>query len=72
MLDSKMIGLLLDNTWISIYMTLISTLIAYVIGLPLGVILVVTAPGGLKPRKAAYKILDFCLLYTSPSPRDCS
>lgn len=59
MLDSKMIGLLLDNTWISIYMTLISTLIAYVIGLPLGVILVVTAPGGLKPRKAAYKILDF-------------
>lgn len=59
MLDSKMIGLLLDNTWISIYMTLISTLIAYAIGLPLGVILVVTAPGGLKPRKVIYKILDF-------------
>ena len=47
MLDSKWISLLLDNTWISIYMTLISTLIAYAIGLPLGVILVVTAPGGL-------------------------
>lgn len=59
MLDSKMIGLLLDNTWISIYMTLVSTLIAYAIGLPLGVILVVTAPGGLKPRKVIYKILDF-------------
>lgn len=59
MLESKMIGLLLDNTWISIYMTLISTLIAYAIGLPLGVILVVTAPGGLKPRKVIYKILDF-------------
>lgn len=59
MLDSKWISLLLDNTWISIYMTLISTLIAYAIGLPLGVILVVTAPGGLRPNKTLYKILDF-------------
>lgn len=59
MLDSKLIGLLADNTWISIYMTLISTLIAYAIGLPLGVLLVVTAPGGLRPDKALYKILDF-------------
>ena len=59
MLDSKWISLLLDNTWISIYMTLISTLIAYAIGLPLGGILVVTAPGGLKPSKTIYKILDF-------------
>ena len=40
-------------------MTLISTLIAYAIGLPLGVILVVTAPGGLRPSKTLYKILDF-------------
>lgn len=59
MLDSKWISILLENTWISIYMTLISTLIAYVIGLPLGVILVVTAPGGLRPNKAVYKVLDF-------------
>lgn len=59
MLDSKWISLLLDNTWISIYMTLISTLIAYAIGLPLGVILVVTAPGGLRPSKTIFKILDF-------------
>ena len=59
MLDSKWISLLLDNTWISIYMTLISTLIAYAIGLPLGVILVVTAPGGLRPGKTIFKILDF-------------
>jgi len=59
MLDSKWISLLLDNTWISIYMTLISTLIAYAIGLPLGVILVVTAPGGLRPGRVLYKVLDF-------------
>lgn len=59
MLDSKWVSLLLDNTWISIYMTAISTLIAYAIGLPLGVILVVTAPGGLRPNKALFKVLDF-------------
>lgn len=59
MLDSTMVSLLLDNTWISIYMTLISTLIAYVIGLPVGVILVVLAPGGLRPHKGAYKVIDF-------------
>lgn len=59
MLDNKLITLLAENTWISIYMTLISTLIAYVIGLPLGVILVVTAPGGLRPNRVLYKILDF-------------
>ena len=57
--NKKMIDLLAGNTWISIYMTLISTLIAYVIGLPLGIILVVTAPGGLKPNKTVYKVLDF-------------
>jgi D-methionine transport system permease protein len=59
MLDSKWVSLLLDNTWISIYMTLISTVIAYVIGLPLGVLLVVTAPGGLRENKGFYKVLDF-------------
>jgi D-methionine transport system permease protein len=40
-------------------MTLISTVIAYVIGLPLGVLLVVTAPGGLRENKGFYKVLDF-------------
>lgn len=39
-------------------MTLASTLIAYLLGLPMGIALVVTAPGGLKPNKIIYKILD--------------
>lgn len=39
-------------------MTLVSTLIAYLLGLPIGILLVVTAPGGLKPAKALYKVLD--------------
>lgn len=59
MWDNTTVSMMLDNTWISIYMTLISTLIAYVIGLPLGVILVITAPGGLKPSQSLFKTLDF-------------
>lgn len=58
MWDSTTINMLVEGTWITLYMTLISTLIAYAIGLPLGVILVVTAPGGLKPNKAVFKVLD--------------
>ena len=38
--------LLLDGTLESLYMTLVPTLLAYVIGLPLGVLLTVTKPGG--------------------------
>lgn len=59
MWDSTTINMMLEGTWITLYMTLISTLIAYVIGLPLGVVLVVVAPGGLRENKSVYKVLDF-------------
>lgn len=42
----------------TLYMTITSTLFAYVLGLPIGILLVVTAPGGLKPNTFLYKILD--------------
>lgn len=58
MWDSTTVNMLVENTWITLYMTLISTLIAYAVGLPLGVILVVTAPGGLKPNMVLYKVMD--------------
>ncbi|MDL2249201.1 ABC transporter permease [Lachnospiraceae bacterium OttesenSCG-928-J05] len=41
----------------TLYMVLLSTLLAYVIGLPLGVILNVTDKGGLKPNAAINKLL---------------
>lgn len=59
MWDSTTIHMLVEGTWVTLYMTLISTLIAYVIGLPLGVVLVVVAPGGLRENKPIYKVLDF-------------
>lgn len=68
MLSSKEILMLLEATGTSIYMTLVSTLMAYVIGLPVGVLLVVCAPGGLKPKKALYKILDIIVNITRSIP----
>ena len=49
MLDSGMIGLLAQGTWESAYMTIVITLISYVIGIPLGVFLVMSDKGGIHP-----------------------
>lgn len=43
----------------SLYMTLTSTALAYVLGLPLAMVLVVTAPDGIRPMKTLYRVLDF-------------
>lgn len=59
MLDNQVIAMLADGAWTTIYMTLSSTFLAYIFGLPMGIILVLTAKDGLKPNAAVYKILDF-------------
>lgn len=59
MLDNQMVSMLAKETWITIYMTLSSTAFAYVLGLPLGIVLVLTAKDGLKPIPVVYKVLDF-------------
>ncbi len=68
MLTSSEISMLLEATGTSIYMTLVSTLMAYVIGLPVGILLVVCAPGGLKPRKLVFKVLDIIVNITRSIP----
>ena len=42
-------GILQRGIWETVYMTLLSTAIAYLIGLPLGVVLTVTDRGGISP-----------------------
>lgn len=49
MFSKVVIEMLLEGFWDSIYMTLVATILAYVIGLPLGIILVVTDKDGIKP-----------------------
>ena len=42
----------------ALYMTILSTVVGYVFGLPLGVMLAVFDKDGLRPNKAVYKVLD--------------
>ena len=68
MLNSAEISMLLEATGVSVYMTLVSTLLAYVIGLPVGILLVVCAPGGLKPKTVLHKVLDIVVNITRSIP----
>ena len=59
MFDSQVISMLLEGIRDTLYMTIVSTLVAYVLGLPLGICLKVTSKDGLKPNKVVYALLDF-------------
>ena len=52
------INMILVGVWQTVYMTLVSTLFGYVLGLPWGIALTVTAKDGLHPNKVVYRILD--------------
>ena len=58
MWDNATVLMLAEGTLVTLYVTLVSTLFAYILGLPMGVALVITAQGGLRPNKVIYKILD--------------
>ena len=46
---SQILPLIPQALWESVYMTVLSTLFAYIIGMPLGLILVVTGKDGIRP-----------------------
>ncbi len=51
--------LLLEGMRDSIVMTGVATLVAYVIGIPIGMLLVLTKPGGLHPHRAVNAVLGW-------------
>ena len=51
-------GVITTGIWETLYMTLFSTFIAYLIGLPLGIILCITAKDGVKPVVWLNKVLS--------------
>lgn len=53
--------LLLEGTWDSIVMTSIATLLAYVVGIPLGVLMVLTARDGLHPHRVLNAVLGWII-----------
>jgi len=54
-----LLSLLGQGTLDSLYMIIICTLVSYLIGLPIGVSLVVTAPGGIRPLGFYNKVVGF-------------
>ena len=57
LLDKEILDMLGQGIWDSLYMTIFSTVFAYIIGLPLGVVLVVTEKGGIRQNRAVNLIL---------------
>ena len=54
-----LLSLLGQGTLDSLYMIIICTVVSYIIGLPIGVSLVVTAPGGIRPLGIYNKVVGF-------------
>ncbi|MCI6699407.1 methionine ABC transporter permease [Porcincola intestinalis] len=57
-MNAQLWNLLATDTGATIYMTLVSTLFGYLIGLPLGIILTVTDKDGVSPHPVIYRIID--------------
>ncbi len=54
--------------WETVYMTFLSTAIAYLIGLPLGLILTVTDEGGIRPVRWLNRLLGFVVNFFRSIP----
>ena len=54
----KLIPLLANGVRDTMYMTVVSTLFAYLLGMPLAILLVLTSPKGLRPQPLLYRVLD--------------
>ena len=50
-------SMILTGIWETVYMTLVSTLFGYVLGLPWGVVLAVSGQEGIRPNRKLYHVL---------------
>jgi len=58
MWSREVVNMLLRGIVETLYMTGVSTLLGYIFGLPMGVLMAVTAEDGIKPNTVLYKVLD--------------
>lgn len=68
MWDEATLSMLVQGVIESLYMTLVSTLFAYLIGLPVGILLVISAKDGIRPRAVLFKTLDVIVNLTRSVP----
>ncbi|SDB12623.1 D-methionine transport system permease protein [Pseudobutyrivibrio sp. YE44] len=58
MWDSQVTNMILEGILQTIYMSVASTFLGYLLGLPMGVLLTISDKDGLKPNPVLYKVLD--------------
>ena len=68
MWTKEVVDMILKGIQETVYMTLLSTLMGYIIGLPMGVLLAVSDKDGLKPNRVLYRILDVIVNIIRPIP----
>jgi D-methionine transport system permease protein len=68
MWDEATLSMLLLSIGETLYMTLVSTLFAYIIGMPFGVLLVTSARDGIRPCRPLFKTLDVIVNITRSIP----
>ena len=68
MFTKELLNLLLEGTLQTLYMTLVSTAAAYLIGLPLGVLLNISDKDGIRPMPVLNKILGFIVNFLRSVP----
>lgn len=68
MWDEATLSMLVQGIGETLYMVLMSTFFAYVIGLPIGILLVTSAREGIRPCAWLYKILDVIVNITRSIP----
>lgn len=67
-MSQEMIALLGQGVWETLYMTVISTVLAYVIGIPLGVLVFVTSGDGICPNRPVNFIFGLLINLTRSVP----
>ena len=68
MFDSQVNKMILEGIGQTLYMTLFSSFLAYVIGLPLGILLVVTDKDGIKPNRIINLIFGIIINFARSVP----
>ena len=68
MWDSTMSVMMLEGIRDTVYMTVVSTLFGYILGLPLGIALTLTDKNGLRQNRTIYRTLDVIINITRSVP----
>ena len=68
MFDAQLVEMLAEGVWDTLYMTIVSTGLSYLFGIPVGVLLVICRKGGIAPRPLLYAVLDVVVNLTRSFP----